>query len=106
MNSVVLAHILDWEKWISVDNPSNKYKVDADNLMALYMFSCFYGSAGVETDIFINSVIVDLVQVDDFIEQLCERAKKYKNVANPMDWNGSIASSCYITPKAGTVHVF
>ncbi|MBQ2819116.1 MAG: hypothetical protein IJF14_01885 [Clostridia bacterium] len=99
VNSVVLAPILDWEKWISVDNPSNKYKVDADNLMALYMFSCFYGSAGVETDIFINSVIVDLAQVDDFIEQLCERAKKYKNVANPMDWNGSIASSCYITPK-------
>lgn len=99
VNSVVSAPILDWEKWISVDNQSNKYRVNSEKLLALYMFSCFYGSAGVETDIFINSIIVDLEQVDDFVEKLCEKAKENETVANPTDWNGSIDSSCYITPK-------
>ena len=99
VNSVVSAPILDWEKWISAENPTDKYKVHSENLMTLYMFSCFYGSAGLETDMFINSVIVDSTKIDDFIEQLCERAKESETVANPTDWNGSIDSSCYITPK-------
>ncbi len=99
VNSIVSAPILDWEKWICVENSSNKYKVHSDNLIALHMFSSFYGSAGVETDVFINSVIVDFAKVGDFVEQLSERAKKSATIANPTDWDGSIDSSCYITPK-------
>lgn len=90
---------LDWGKWIVVDNIKRGYSVDSDILLGLNSFSCFYGSAGVETCLFINSILVNTEDVKVFIDEMCNKSEKSKRVSNPTDWYGGFESSCYITPK-------
>ena len=63
------------------------------------MYSCFYGSAGVETCLFMNAILVNQDDVLGFAEAITEKSNADNRVANPTDWYGGIHSSCYITPK-------
>lgn len=93
------APTLDWEKWIHFKNMDGAYEVEGENLFALDMYSCFYGTAGVETCLFMSTVLVNESEVTDFVEAVIESGKKSNRVVNPTDWEGGIRSSCYITPK-------
>lgn len=90
---------INWKKWITVDNTGKKYKVDNNSLIALDMASCFYGSAGVETNLFITALLVDTTDVPAFISALEEEGRQSDSIANPTDWYGGTNASCYITPK-------
>lgn len=97
--SVLEAPSINWEKWIMVDNSDGKYKVGSSSLVALEMFSCFYGSAGVETNIFATALLVDTKDIHTFVCAIETEAKNIDSVANPTDWYGGTNASCYITPK-------
>lgn len=99
INSVISAPNLGWEKWIAVNNLDRQYRINSDTLLALNNYSCFYGSAGVETCIFISSVLIDSNDIEAFVDQLNSENNLSKRVSNPVDWHGGIISSCYITPK-------
>ncbi len=99
ISAVINAPRVDWKLWIAFKNEQHKYSVAADDLLALSAFSCFIGAAGVETDLFINSVIIDSDRVPEFINQLKTNTELSERVFVPSDWDGGIESSCYITPK-------
>lgn len=90
---------IDWEKWIFVDNSGFEYKIDSSDLLALNMFSCFYGKAGIETCLFVNTLLIDAYDIDDFINQIKSNNKIIDCLSHPTEWSGGIQSSCYITPK-------
>ena len=89
---------IDWGKWINVDNSNFSYSVPYSKLLALNLYSCFYGLSGVETCLFINSMILPAVEVAPFIEAVHNK-ELFSRVCNPTDWYGGVESSCYITPK-------
>ena len=99
ITNVLKAPTLDWEKWIFFKNIDGAYRVEAEDLVALDMYSCFYGSAGVETCLFMNAILVNQDDVLGFAEAITEKSNADNRVANPTDWYGGIHSSCYITPK-------
>lgn len=99
INSVIHAPNLNWDKWITINNADKQYRINSDTLLALNNYSCFYGSAGVETCIFISSIIIDKDDLDAFVDKLSSDKDLSKRVSNPVDWHGGIVSSCYITPK-------
>lgn len=99
ITNVLEAPTLDWEKWIFFKNSDGTYKVDSEDLVALNMYSCFYGSARVETCLFMNTILVNQGDIPVFIEAIAEKSQDDDRVTNPTDWYGGIHSSCYITPK-------
>lgn len=99
VTNVLKAPTLDWEKWIFFKNNDRAYSVDSEDLVALDMYSCFYGSAGVETCLFMSAILINEDDALSFVDAITEKSKKSDCVANPTDWNGGIHSSCYITPK-------
>lgn len=99
ISAVLNAPSVDWKRWIAFKNEQHKYAVAADDLLALSAYSCFIGAAGVETDLFINSVIIDSDKVIEFIDQLKTNTELSERIFVPSDWDGGIESSCYITPK-------
>ncbi|MBQ8241672.1 MAG: hypothetical protein IJZ38_12740 [Bacteroides sp.] len=99
IESAFNAPVFNWEKWILVDNSDGRYKIEHNAPIALNMYSCFFGSAGVETNMFINAVLVDTKHVSAFIRDLEADAEEWDGVANPTDWYGGTNASCYITPK-------
>lgn len=99
INSVICAPNLNWEKWITIHNVDKQYSINSDSLLALSNYSCFYGSAGVETNIFISTIVIDNDDIDTFIDKLNGDKALSKRISNPSDWRGVVNSSCYITPK-------
>lgn len=99
INSVIHAPNLNWEKWITINNADKQYKINSDTLLALNNYSCFYGSAGVETCIFISSILIDSKDINVLIDKIANDKDLSKRISNPVDWHGGIISSCYITPK-------
>ncbi|MEE0945004.1 MAG: hypothetical protein UIM24_06115 [Clostridia bacterium] len=99
INNVINAPDLDWEKWIIINNPEKKYVIQNSKLIGLYNYSCFYGSAGVETCLFINAVLMDKNNLDQFISLVDTDLERFNCLSNPTDLCGSIKASCYITPK-------
>lgn len=99
ITNVLEAPTLDWEKWIFFENSDGAYSVSSESLVALDMYSCFYGSAGVETCLFISAILLNEDDVLNFVDAITEKSGESNRVSNPTDWNGGIHSSCYITPK-------
>ena len=99
ISAVLNAPSIDWKRWIAFKNEQHKYAVAADDLLALSLYSCFNGAAGVETDLFIHSVIIDSDKVIKFVHQLKTNKNLSERVFIPSNWDGGIESSCYITPK-------
>lgn len=99
ITNVLEAPVFDWEKWIFFKNNDGDYGVASEDLVALDMYSCFYGSAGVETCLFMSAILVNEDDVAAFADAIADKSKESNRVANPSDWNGGIHSSCYITPK-------
>lgn len=98
INTVLESPDVNWEKWLFMNN-NHKYKIESCELMALGGYSCFYSPSGVETCLFIGSIIIPVEQLDMFLNELSGDAKLANSVANPTDWMGGIHTSCYITPK-------
>ncbi|MCD8106802.1 MAG: hypothetical protein LUE20_02415 [Oscillospiraceae bacterium] len=99
IDSVLNSPSFDWEKWITIDNTGKQYKVNADLLLALSSYSCFCGTAGVETSIFINSVVVSDDNLQSFVSAICDNNSKFIQSSLPPEWDGGVDSYCYITPK-------
>ena len=97
--SVLNAPSVNWEKWIAFKNEPSKYLVVAENLLALSASSCFIGASGVESNLSINSILIDSENVPKFIGQLKNNKGLPESVFLPYHWNGGIETSCYITPK-------
>ncbi|MEG0692674.1 MAG: hypothetical protein RR444_06295, partial [Oscillospiraceae bacterium] len=99
INSIMESPDIEWAKWLFINNDAQKYKVESSSLVALGGYSCFYGPAGVETCLFISSMLIATKDADKFLDMLSSDADLANNISNPTDWNGGIRSSCYITPK-------
>ena len=99
INNILDSPDLNWEKWISIDNSMKQYRIDGNKLLALNGYSCFFGSGGVETSIFINSVIINEDEKKIFLDSVEAESPFAHRIANPVDWRGHIESFCYITPK-------
>ena len=89
---------IDWEKWIHFDIGDSSFAISSSNLLALNMYASFYELAGVETSLFINSVIMPQEEVSTFISKMNNK-DIMEYVCNPTDWDGGIEASSYITPK-------
>lgn len=90
---------IDWKEWIQLDNSNRQYPIDEDELIALFGYSCFEGSAGVETTLYLNTILIDTSDVNSFIEELNGDPELSYRVANPPDWKGGCSVYCYVTPK-------
>lgn len=99
INRIKNVAIVDWSKWIFAENNKQKYKIECKKLLALNMYSCFHDFAGVETDLFINSIVINKDDVSTFLGCFSGKRKLLSTIYNPSDWYGAIDSSCYITPK-------
>ena len=99
IESVRTAPVIDWSKWIFFENTERKYQVDANELIALDTYSCFYGTAGVETCLFINAILLDQDAVPGFVDAMVAESKEHNRHNNPTDWYGVTDSACYVTPK-------
>lgn len=99
ISSIKGALSVDWKEWLFIENQSQKYKIKSNYLLALSMYSCFYGSAGVETNLFVNSILIKKDDISKFLNSISNEKNISKNVYNPTNWFGGVDSSCYITPK-------
>ena len=97
-NQIKDAPDIDWAKWIQVENSDFLYAVPHSKLMALNMYSCFYGKSGIETSLFINSIVIPTKDVSRFVKAIHNK-ELFGRVCNPTDWDGSVGASCYVTPK-------
>ena len=88
-----------WKEWIQLDNTNRQYPIDGDKLIALCGYSCFEGSAGVETNLYLSAILIATSDVDSFIKELNEDSELSYRVANPPDWKGGCSVYCYVTPK-------
>ena len=88
-----------WKEWIQLDNTNRQYPIDGDKLIALCGYSCFEGSAGVETNLYMSAILIATSDVDSFIKDLNEDSDLSYRVANPPDWTGGCSVYCYVTPK-------
>lgn len=89
---------IDWEKWIHVENRAQLFSISHSELLALYSYSCFYGLSGVETILFLNSIVLPTDQVSQFVTAV-HKKELFERICDPTDWSGEVESSCYITPK-------
>ncbi len=92
------ASDIDWSKWIQVDNSSYAYEIPISDLLALKLFSCFYTPFGVETNLFIDSIVLPQNELPQFISALHDK-KLFDRICDPTGWDGGIEASCYITPR-------
>jgi hypothetical protein len=99
INSIIESPDIEWAKWLFINNDARRYRVESSNLVALGGYSCFYGPAGVETCLFISSILIAVGDLDKFLDMLNANSDLANNISNPTDWRGGIYSSCYITPK-------
>lgn len=87
---------INWEKWIKILKKDISCNILKPNLLALKMNACFDNANGIETFLFINSLVIPCEQADDFIEEICNEDKFIK-VCNPTEWDGGLYSCC--SPK-------
>lgn len=90
---------ITWKEWIQIDNTNRQYPIDGNKMIALCGYSCFEGSAGVETNLYLDAVLIATSDVDSFIKELTEDSELSYSVANPPDWKGGCRAYCYVTPK-------
>lgn len=99
ISSIIESPDIEWVKWLFIDNSAQRYRVESNNLVALEGYSCFYSPSGVETCLFISSILIDTGDLDKFLDMLSADSNLAYNISNPTDWRGGVHSSCYITPK-------
>lgn len=90
---------ITFNKWIAISNKERIYPIDEDDLLALYGYSSFECPAGMETNIFINSILIKETEIDKFKETINNNENILNMISNPCDWMGGYFSDCYITPK-------
>ena len=90
---------ITWGEWVQIDNSSHQYPVDEDKLIVLTGFSCFESSSGVETNLYINTILISENDLNSFIDAMSKTTGMSNRVTNPPDWKGSVQAGCYITPK-------
>lgn len=88
-----------WKDWIQIDNCNHRYPVNSEELIALSGYSCFESSAGIETNLYICSILIATSDIDNFIKKLNESTDLSDTVANPPDWRGGCKAYCYISPQ-------
>ena len=98
-NAVDHAPDISWEKWITLYNNAHQYPINEEILIALNSFSCFECPMGLETMLYINSILVENEKLDDFLELIRNDSNISNQILNPCDWSGGVQTSCYITPK-------
>ena len=98
-NAVDNAPDISWEKWITLNNDAHQYPISEECLIALNSFSCFESPMGLETMLYINSILVEHEKLDDFLELICNDSNVSNQILNPSEWSGGVQTSCYITPK-------
>ena len=90
---------ITWKEWIQIDNTERQYPIEVNELIALSGYSCFEGSAGVKTNLWLKAIMVSTNDVDEFIEGLSKKTRASYRSLNPFDWEGSCSVHCYVTPK-------
>lgn len=90
---------ITWKEWVQINNTKRQYPIDGDALISLNGYSCFESSAGIETNLFLSTILIAVNDVDSFISMLNEDSELSSRIANPFDWNGGCSANCYITPK-------
>lgn len=90
---------VSWNKWLHINNDQRQYPIDEDKIIVLHGFSCFESPAGVETNLFYNSVLLDTDRVEEFIKKIISDPNLSNDVGRPTEWTGGVQTDCYITPK-------
>lgn len=99
VTAIRTAPNITWGEWVQIDNSSHQYPVDEDKLIVLTGFSCFESSSGMETNLYINTVLISEKDLDSFIDAMSKTTGMSNSVINPLDWKGNVQAECYITPK-------
>lgn len=88
-----------WKEWVQINNVNREYPIDGDALIALSGYSCFESSAGLETNLYLSTVLIATSDVDRFVKDFDENPELSRRMANPSDWKGGCSVYCYVTPK-------
>ncbi len=99
IKSIQSSPNITWERWIQINNSKRQYPINGDTLIALCGYSCFEGSSGVETNIYMSTIQLPICKIDSFIEDLKASPHLTHSLTNPSDWKGGCSSYCYISPK-------
>ena len=99
INTIKTAPDINWEKWITLDNTHQSYPIDGDRLLALRSFSCFESISGIETNLYLNSILVDICYVEKLIDMVINDSDISNSIRNPSDWVGGVNSNCYLSPQ-------
>ncbi len=63
---------ITWKEWVQINNTKRQYPIDGDALISLNGYSCFESSAGIETNLFLSTILIAVNDVDSFISMLNE----------------------------------
>ena len=92
---------IKWKPCVIFAN-NTRYKIINNELLSLYMYSCFIGKSGVERNLFINSIVINKEEVELFVSEMIKLANNnqfFDRLYYMSFWSGYVDSSCYITPK-------
>lgn len=89
---------ITWERWIKVDNEKRLFEVQNSDLLALEMYACFYDPAGIDTSLFIESILVKSEDTPKFFMRIHDK-EVFNKVCDPTRWVGGPETTCYISPK-------
>lgn len=87
---------LDIEKWIIINNENNCFSIS--DPISLFSFTEIQSLAGIETCIFVNTLLIDEKDQEDFIKQANNNGEIKELLSHPTEWFGGINTRCYITP--------
>ena len=89
---------ITWERWIKVNNEKRLFEVQYSELLALEMYACFYDPAGIDTSLFIESILVKSEDIPKFLMRIHDK-EVFNKVCDPTSWVGGPETTCYISPK-------
>lgn len=98
VDCITNAPSIDWNKWILINNSDTLFSIPDRSLVALWMYACFEGFSGIETCLFMNTILIPTQEIETFVKKMKDE-KVMQKASNPSEWVGYVETSCYITPR-------
>ena len=90
---------IDWTEWLHCDNGQRIYPIEEDDLIILHDFSSVESPSGIETNLWINAILVSSDDCHRFIKEISSLRKEAVEALNPNKWCGGYICDCYISPN-------
>ena len=95
---VETAPDINWQKWLHKKN-RHDYPLSEEDLIVLYGYTGIQSPTDIETNLFINTILVPSDKRNSFIEKISVLHDGPLRSGNPYEWFGGVSCDCYISPK-------